>query len=340
MSSRQREASDSWVDIWTFIDLVVVASLALLPVVLLNATGSSTGPIRVAIGVLFVFFLPGYALTAALFPRDRADWQWGSSERSNPSTSGELSSLEYGLVSIGLSIFVVPLTVIFLNFAPLAIGPVTVLTGVSLVTLAGVIVAAVRRALLPSRRRFRVAPGRLLDEIRGTDHTTRCVNAAVAASLLLSVAIAGSTIATSQGAETYTEFYLLTENEDTGELTAADYPSTLGPGNPRRVHVGIGNQEPRAMNYTVVVQIQQLESVNGTDRVTNRSELDRYGTSIDAGEEDVRELKLTANSTLQGDQLRVAFLLFRGAAPDEPTTSSAYRTTHLWVEVTTEGGQT
>lgn len=340
VSNRQREASDPRIDSRTFIDLVVVASLALLPVVILNTTGNTTGPIRVAIGILFVFVLPGYALTAALFPRDRVDWQWFSSEGPSPPARGKLSSLEYVIVSVGLSLFVVPLTVIFLNFAPVAIAPVTVLTGVFLVTLFGVVVAAVRRALLPSHSRFRVAPGRLLDGIRGTDTTTRRVNAAVAGLLLLSAAVAGSTLATSQGAETYTEFYLLTENNETGELTAANYPSTLGPGEPRQLHVGVGNHESRAMNYTVVVQLQQVESSNGTDRVTDRSELARYGTSIDAGKTDVRELGLTADPTRGGKQQRLAFLLYRGAAPDDPDTSSAYRTTHIWVEVTTEGGQT
>lgn len=340
MSSQQRRVSDPWLDIWAFIDLVAVAGLAPLPVLFLSVIGDGTGPIRVALGVLFVFFLPGYALTAALFPRARADWRWFRSEVSNTSTSGKLSSLERIVVSVGLSLFVIPLYVVFLNFAPLAIAPVTVLSGLSLVIIVGAVVAAIRRALLPSHLRFRVAPGRLIGGIREADQTTRRVNTVVAGLLLLSACIAGGTIATSQGAETYTEFYLLTENEETGNLTAADYPSTLASGEPRRIHVGIENHESRPMNYTVVVQLQQVESVNGTDRVTERSELDRYRTSIDSGQTDVRELQLTAETELRGAQLRLAFLLYTGAAPETPATSSPYQTTHIWVEVPDRGGRT
>lgn len=333
-------ASDPWVDVWAFIDLVAVAGLAPLPVLFLSVIGEGTGPIRVALGLLFVFFLPGYALTAALFPRARADWRWFSSEASHTSTSRKLSSLERLVVSVGLSLFVVPLYVVFLHFSPLAVAPVTVLSGLSLVIIVGAVVAAIRRALLPLHLRFRVAPERLLDGLTGADQTTRRVNAAVVGLLLLSASIAGGTIATSQGSETYTELYLLTENEETGNLTADNYPSTLAPGEPRRIHVGVENHESRPMNYTVVVQLQQVESVNGTDRVTERSELDRYRTTLDSGTTDVRELQLTTETELRGSNLRLAVLLYAGAAPDTPATSSPYRATHIWVEVPDSGGRT
>ncbi|MBM4438153.1 MAG: DUF1616 domain-containing protein [Actinobacteria bacterium] len=59
------------------------------------------GPIRVAIAVTFVLFLPGYLATAALFPR-----------------AADLSGPERLALSLGLSLAIVPLVGLALNFSP------------------------------------------------------------------------------------------------------------------------------------------------------------------------------------------------------------------------------
>ena len=57
--------------------------------------------LRIILGLPFILFLPGYTLTAALFPR-RTD----------------LGSIERVALSFGLSIAVVPLIGLILNYTP------------------------------------------------------------------------------------------------------------------------------------------------------------------------------------------------------------------------------
>lgn len=80
-------------------DLVLVLALAtvLVPVALLGLQGLG----RIALGLVFILFCPGYVLTAALFPKD-SDLDW----------------IERLALSFGLSIAVVPLIGLGLNFTP------------------------------------------------------------------------------------------------------------------------------------------------------------------------------------------------------------------------------
>ncbi|MGB3943467.1 MAG: DUF1616 domain-containing protein, partial [Methanothrix sp.] len=57
--------------------------------------------VRVPVGLVMVLFLPGYALIAALFPRD-----------------DDLDGIERVALSFGLSIAVVPLIGLGLNYTP------------------------------------------------------------------------------------------------------------------------------------------------------------------------------------------------------------------------------
>jgi len=63
-----------------------------------------------------------------------------------------------------------------------------------------------------------------------------------------------------------TEFYLLTENES-GDLVAAGYPTNMTRGESGSLVVGIGNQGHESVEYTVVVELQRVEIVNGTATV-------------------------------------------------------------------------
>ena len=48
-------------------DLFAVTGICLLALAVIAGTGE--GPIRFALALLFVLFLPGYAITATVFPR-------------------------------------------------------------------------------------------------------------------------------------------------------------------------------------------------------------------------------------------------------------------------------
>ncbi|AFK50861.1 membrane protein [Thermogladius calderae 1633] len=99
---------------WT---LISVEAITLLLVAV-----SSTSPIltfaRYLFGSLFVLFLPGYSLIRALYQ------------------SRELSPIEELALSIGLSLAIVPLVGLVLNYTPFGIRLTPVLTSLALLTTA------------------------------------------------------------------------------------------------------------------------------------------------------------------------------------------------------------
>lgn len=90
---------------------------------------AGSGPLRYVLGTLFVLFLPGYALVEALYPR-----------------GDELSPLERLALSIGLSLAVVPLVGLVLNYTPWGIRLVPVISALAAVTVPLLIYAGWRKA--------------------------------------------------------------------------------------------------------------------------------------------------------------------------------------------------
>ena len=90
--------------------------------------------LRVLFGVLLVLFIPGYALIAALFP-----------------AAGDIDGIERIALSFGLSIAIVPLTGLALNYTPWGIRLDPVVTCLSLLTLGLCLVAQYRRGSAEGR---------------------------------------------------------------------------------------------------------------------------------------------------------------------------------------------
>jgi hypothetical protein len=83
---------------------------------------------RIVFGSLFVLFLPGYSLIEALYPRE-----------------DELSPLERLALSIGLSLALVPLVGLVLNYTPWGIRLNPIMAALSTLTLALLLVASYRK---------------------------------------------------------------------------------------------------------------------------------------------------------------------------------------------------
>jgi len=84
--------------------------------------------LRYVLGSLFVLYLPGYALIEALYPK-----------------KGDLEGLERLALSIGLSLALVPLVGLILNYTPWGIRLDPVLASLALVTTALLVTAAFRK---------------------------------------------------------------------------------------------------------------------------------------------------------------------------------------------------
>jgi len=319
---------------------IVLAFVAAVNLVVFLPILSET-PLRIVLGLPFVLFIPGYAFIAALFPEAGSE----STENEDPEEHDTsrfrgdgIDGIERVALSFGLSIAIVPLLGLVLNFTPFGIRLVPIMVTVSLFTIGATAVAAHRRWQLPSEERFHVpyrswlAAGRS-ELFEPEDRLDAALNVALALSVLLAVGSVGYAIAVPKEGEQFTEVYLLTETDD-GELVADDYPTNFTVGQPQPLIVGIGNQEHERVEYSVVAQLQDVQfGPNNTTQVTEVATLERFQTTLAHNE--TWQHNHTVAPTFTGENLRLAYLFYRGEPPAEPDMDSAYRSVHLWVNVST-----
>lgn len=317
---------------------IAVVAVAGAAVSLAPDTGLVGSPLHVFLGILFIFVVPGAALTAALFPK-------ASQETTHTSlrfdatrqlvSRGRITTAERVVLSLGLSVAVVPLIGLLLNFTPSGVRLGTViptLAGLSVI-LAGI--GLVRRLRLPRGDRFGItlAPviGATAWVARPDASTDRIVNVVLVVGLVLAATGVAYAVVAPQPGERFTAFYLQTRDPETGEFVADGYPSELGPDDEATLYVGLTNQEHRTVSYTVVVQLQRIEDRDGSRTLLLREEVDRFSTTLEHNESWRQEHVVTP--AFYGEDLRLTYLLYKGQPPATPTTENAYRTVHIWVDV-------
>lgn len=248
--------------------------------------------VRIILGLPFVLFFPGYSLTLALFPhRERT------------------SAIERLALSFGMSIVIVPLIGLLLNYTSWGIRLESILFSVAFFTLAMSIIGWVRLKRLEESERFSISfdlkmpgwSGNVWDRVL---------------SIILIIAIAGAlgtlgyVIATPKVGEKFTEFYVLGESGK-----AADYPRDLKVGEEAKVIIGIINHEQEAKNYRVEVWVGGVKTSEvGTVVLENDGKW----------EEEVGFIP-----TVSGENQEVEFLLYK-----DGTTEPSEESLHLWVNVT------
>ncbi|WP_135828654.1 DUF1616 domain-containing protein [Halorussus halobius] len=355
-------------------DLAVVVGLVVATALAVVLPGVRDSMVRVALGAVFVLVAPGYALTAALFPeakRSRASDSGpgeagpegesnseggarresgatapASSDSSSPDASGlgfrslggrgTVTLPERALFSVALSVVVVPLVALVVNFTPWDVGLASLAVSLGALTLAAVAVAAVRRRRVPADERFRVPAREWADAARSEllDPASRAdavLDGVLVAAVVVAVAGGAYAVAGPQQGQSFTEFYVLGENE-TGDLVADDYPETLGPGENATVVVGIDNHEGQSTAYEVVVRLQRVTVEGGNATVAESRRVDRFRETVGANETVERRHAVRPETT--GDRLRLQYLLYRDDVPAEPSAGTAYRSVHIWVNAT------
>lgn len=106
----------------------VTALVAVTMLVVFTVNASSLLYVRYVLGGVFVLFLPGYLLISALYAR-----------------SGEMDTLERVALSIGLSLAVVPLIGLVLNYTPWGIRLEPIMISLALFSQVMAVVCVVRR---------------------------------------------------------------------------------------------------------------------------------------------------------------------------------------------------
>ncbi|RQD82615.1 MAG: DUF1616 domain-containing protein [Methanocalculus sp. MSAO_Arc2] len=279
-------------------------------------------PLRVVFALPFILFIPGYLLIAALFPADD-DLDW----------------IERIALSFGLSIAVVPLIGLGLNYTPWGIRLDPIVTALVLFAVAMAIIAAYRRIILPEEKRLTIPVQEVMDGIRDeffpqeSTRLDRVLSALLVGAIILAVATTIFVIVVPKEGEKFTEFYILGEKGK-----AADYPTNFRAGTNQSVIIGIGNHEYRDVTYTVRVYgfSQEFDPATNTSRVLASVLLGSFTTTIPHTETEERDFAFIIEDTGIN---RVQFLLFDEnlPPPDLPPrelVNSSYRDLHLWVTVT------
>ena len=298
--------------------LVVVwlaASIAAIYLPSLNAS-----PIRIVLALPVVLFIPGYCLIAILFPKN-----------------DDIGLIERILLSIGVSVAIVPLIGLGLNFSPWGIRLEPIVISLILVTWVMVLFAHYQRAGLPQKERLRVSFSAIAERIRqeflpqgerGVDRFLSVVLTIVILVVILTTIYV--IVVPKEGAEQFSEFYILGKNQ-----TAAEYPDMIIPAENYPMYIGVGNHEDRTTTYSIETWALRTEF----DNVTNTS------TIVDMDPNDRLSLTLADNETkiipftlfvIKPGYNRIEFLLFNESVPGSGVTGSnrinaSYRNLHLWV---------
>lgn len=110
-------------------EFIAIIIFVVISVVFIVVPPLNTTPLRIIVGFPSVLFLPGYSLICVLFPK-----------------KNEMNGIERIALSIGLSIAVVVIIGLALNYTPWGIRLGPVLLAISSFTLILVAVTATRRA--------------------------------------------------------------------------------------------------------------------------------------------------------------------------------------------------
>ncbi|WP_336343281.1 DUF1616 domain-containing protein [Halalkalicoccus ordinarius] len=313
-------------------DLTAVIVLTLLTGLVVSLPLVRETPLRILFGLPFVLFVPGYAFVSALFPEQ------GGTITGDEETADEdrgIDGIERVALAFGLSIAIVPLIGLLLNFTPWGIRLTPIILSVGGFTIGCAVIAAFRRWELPPEERFSVPYSAWITAGRTEvfdpdDRVDAALNVALALAIVLALGSVGFAVAAPQQGEQFSEFYLLTEDEN-GALVASGYPEEFTQGESESVILGIENNEYETLEYTVVVQLERTEGEGNETEVVEREELDQSSTTLEHDETWQEEYQITP--TMAGENLRLNFLLYEGEVPAEPTRENAYRDLHLWIDV-------
>jgi uncharacterized membrane protein len=267
--------------------LAIVGLTALLTICIVFV--SSNVP-RIIIGLPSILFFPGYALIAALFPGKES-----------------LGAIQRVALSFGLSLAVVPLICLLLNYLwEISLYPI-------LVSIAGFTVmmcalAYFRRSRLVPEQRFEPQINLPTPQWREQSKLDQVLTAILAIVVIGAIVTVIYVAVHPKPGQRFTEFYLLGSSG-----TAEDYPRDVVLGAEADVIVGIANHEGENATYQVRISMDNTE-VQAID-----------GVALHDGEKWEKTVALTP--TKAGDNQEVEFLLYRVGEP------KPYHGLHLWINV-------
>lgn len=205
---------------------VLVAAITFIP---------SNG-LRIALGLPFLLFFPGYTLMTALFPKKE-----------------RVSAVERTALSFGMSLAIVPLIGFILNYTPWGIRLEPILYSVTLFIVITSIIGWLRRRRLPEQERFSIEFQMKMPAWGGG--TWNRVFSIILVVVILGALGSLSYFIAKPKVETFTEFYILGLDGK-----AIDYPKEIRVGEEGKIIAAIVNHEHEVVSYRVEVRIDEVKN--------------------------------------------------------------------------------
>jgi uncharacterized membrane protein len=270
-------------------DLLAVVVLSF--VLILTAFLVPDSPLRIALGFPFVLFFPGYALVCALFPR-----------------KNDLGLDERIALSLGLSLAIIPLIGLILNYTPFGIKLIPLLFSMFTVTVLLSFISNYRRSKMSPTEKFTVYP-QLKISTKSLSPSDRLFAVAILLVIVILASTTGYLSLTPKTGDRFTEFYILGANRQLNT-----YPTNLTLGQSGVVTIGIVNHESTNMTYrlTVTLNNQTIDTVNAIALTDRQSWEQNY----------------TFTPQQSGDRISLGFHLYK-----ESDANESYRDLQLLITV-------
>jgi uncharacterized membrane protein len=251
--------------------------------------------LRIILGLPLVLFFPGYTLLSALFPR-----------------TGSLNDIERFALSFGLSIAIVPLIGLALNYTPWGIRLYPILISLSIFILSMSIIGWYRSRRLPPDETIAFLINFKVPSVSqmwsSQSLRDKIITVVLGVMIIGAIGTLGYVASRPRTPEKFTEFYVLN-----AEGKAENYPRTVIHGQSAEVILGIINHEYETTAYRIEIVIDG-ESIGQVGPV-----------NLDADE--TWEQAVTATPKRKGENQKLEFLLYKNTGAD------VYESLHLWIEV-------
>jgi len=258
---------------------------------------SGAGILRIILGLPFTLFFPGYTLIAALFP-----------------AHGDLDGIERTALSFGLSIAVVPLIGLGLNYTPWGIRMIPILVALLVFTGCMSALAFYRRRKQPEEQRFYPVFEAELPVWGEISRIDRVLSGVLALAVLFAVGSIIYVVTAPKAGERFTEFYILGPGGK-----AEGYPRDLAVNEKGYIIAGVVNHEYSTVKYSVGVVMD--------------GHFKQRLAPFELAHEEKWEEMVAFSAGQPHENMKIEFLLYWEGNP-EP-----YRSLHLWVNAGQKKGK-
>lgn len=240
----------------------------------------------------FALFLPGFLLTAVLFPK-----------------KDEIDGLTRITISVGLSIIIVPLIGLLLNYLSLGVKLLPMMLSLIFLDTFLLFLSWYRRTNLPEEKRFSLTL--TIDLLKWSNKTkeTNIIHAALLITGFLLIFTSVFILSSPKTDKNFTEFYITGLDDIT-----AGYPKQLQVGENGTVKAVIVNNEHQKTRYRMDILVD--------------GDIFQTISPIDIKKQEKQEITVLFNTEELNDLVNVEFLLYRDGQDMKP-----YRQLRLWVEI-------